>query len=239
MRTDVPDEISKPSTPGVDLPGWAHGWPNFSVEVYRKVERVDDFWSKFSINCMQSLDQVLNHSMAKQKTWQTHQQFQRLLDLWPTVVGSAVAQQTCPLGIQRRVLQVATANAAWSQSLTFERHRILEKLRDRVSLDLADIRFSPGQWQTNQRRHQTRQAESDLLIKHPSFIPPAAGTAAAPDLPDDGLNSYQRWATQIQQRSRHCSCCPSCGCPTPPGELLRWSVCGICASRNWQYGGRQ
>jgi predicted nucleic acid-binding Zn ribbon protein len=28
--------------------------------------------------------------------------------------------------------------------------------------------------------------------------------------------------------------CPQCQCPTPPGELERWSVCAVCATQRWQ-----
>ncbi|NEP50291.1 MAG: DUF721 domain-containing protein, partial [Moorea sp. SIO3C2] len=28
--------------------------------------------------------------------------------------------------------------------------------------------------------------------------------------------------------------CPQCKCPTPPGELQRWDVCGLCAIKQWQ-----
>lgn len=187
---------------------------------------------------LQSIDQVLTHTLSSRTTWHTHQQFQQLLDCWADVVGTAVANHARPIGINRRVLQVATANPAWSQSLTFERHRILAKLCDRIGLDLTDIRFSPGQWLTANRRDQQRTVETELLRQHPSFV--AMGPDPDPEVqPQQGTNShdpegaYQQWAAFIQTRSQQCPLCPQCHCPTPLGELQRWSTCGICASHGW------
>jgi predicted nucleic acid-binding Zn ribbon protein len=30
--------------------------------------------------------------------------------------------------------------------------------------------------------------------------------------------------------------CPECRCPTPIGELARWSVCAFCMSKRWGRG---
>ena len=73
----------------------------------------------------QSLPQLLN-SISSQESWRGRRQFQALIASWPELVGAAVAAQTQPISIQRRVLQVAAANSAWAQNLAFERQHILE-----------------------------------------------------------------------------------------------------------------
>ena len=187
---------------------------------------------------LQSIDHVLTQSLSSQSTWRNHQRFQQLLACWPDVVGTVVANHARPLGVHRQVLQVATATPTWSQSLTFERHRILAKLRDRVGITLTDIRFSPGQWLTAHRRDQKRQVNTALLRQHPSFVvvPPQLAKATQDQLTTsehDPKKAYQQWATLIQMRSQQCPRCPQCQCPTPPGELQRWSLCSVCASHRW------
>jgi predicted nucleic acid-binding Zn ribbon protein len=104
---------------------------------------------------LQSLPHLLN-SISSQESWRGRRQFQMLVSCWPEIVGQAVAAQTRPTGIQRQVLQVATASSAWAQNLAFERHTILAKLNAKLGpspglnlgLELSDIRFSTAQWQS-------------------------------------------------------------------------------------------
>ncbi|GAB4378627.1 MAG: DUF721 domain-containing protein [Elainellaceae cyanobacterium] len=187
-----------------------------------------------------SLNQVLN-ALEKHDTWKQRQQFRQLWVCWTEVVGIAVSAQTRPLFIQRQVLQVATSSSSWAQNLAFERHRILEKLNARLPYQLTDIRFSPAQWRSS-NKSDAASAESDILWQnHPSQLLHSSGrkkrafdpasAPAAHALPTDPQTAFQTWAAVVQARSRHLPPCPICQCPTPPGELQRWSICALCAAK--------
>ncbi|MEP0771687.1 DUF721 domain-containing protein, partial [Trichocoleus sp. ST-U1] len=83
-----------------------------------------------------SLHHILG-AIENQAAWQASQEFQRLLKCWPSVVGVAVQAQTRPISISRGVLSVATSSAAWAQTLTFERQRILQKLNAHLGSNLV------------------------------------------------------------------------------------------------------
>ncbi len=173
----------------------------------------------------QSLPQLLQH-VAQQPTWQQHHHFQQLLRDWPTIVGDVVAQQTRPISIRRGVLCVATASSVWAQNLSFERQRILAKLNAILPQPLTDIRFSGAQWS---EVPLVTSADRPLGQAHPSFTPvvnapasPPIETAATPD------RAFQHWQQHLQQQRQQLPLCPQCQCPTPPGELARWSVCALC-----------
>jgi predicted nucleic acid-binding Zn ribbon protein len=175
-----------------------------------------------------SLQQVLG-GFEDHNNWQKRKQFRQLLQCWSDVVGSVVAVQTQPVGIQRQVLQVATSSAAWAQNLAFERQRILEKLNARLPYEITDIRFSTACWR---RENRTSISESSILWQeHPSRVSIAPSTRSIPLSPSirDPQTAFQRWAATVRDRSRHLPACPVCQCPTPPGELQRWSVCAVCA----------
>jgi predicted nucleic acid-binding Zn ribbon protein len=38
----------------------------------------------------------------------------------------------------------------------------------------------------------------------------------------------------MRSRSQHLPLCPTCHCPTPEGELMRWSACALCAAKRFQ-----
>ena len=127
---------------------------------------------------------------------------------------------------------------------------------------LTDIRFSPARWQETPVDRpalgSTQQAQS--WAEHPSRLPADPGatdpvepvgareTAMASGNLIDSVNpenslaqlavtpieSFERWATQVRSRSQALPLCPKCQCPTPPGELQRWQVCGVCAAKQWQ-----
>lgn len=50
---------------------------------------------------------------------------------------------------------------------------------------------------------------------------------------ENAQGTFQRWAAGVQARSQGWPICPHCGSPTPPGELDRWSVCALCAPKQW------
>lgn len=182
---------------------------------------------------LRSLQHILG-TLQKQSRWQ-EQPFQRLLKCWAEVVGAAVAAHTQPLSIGRGTLWVATSSAAWAQTLTFERQRILEKLNPRLPSPLVDIRFSTAQWHRSSSSSPTASQSQDSLWRdHPSCF------VAAPRVPTSGTpNSsnpnaaFQHWAKVMQARTNGLPLCPQCRCPTPSGELERWTVCSICAAKKW------
>lgn len=173
----------------------------------------------------QSLHQVLN-AIETQEEWKGRQQLQHIRTCWLEIVGRVVSDHTRPIAIQREVLQVATSGSAWAQTLSFERHRILLKLNSRVSSSLTDIHFSTAHWHTP--ISQSPQS-SDLEAQHPSWIG-STKRSPRPQAPQTATAAFHQWATLVQERSNHLPLCPTCQCPTPPGELQRWAVCAICTT---------
>lgn len=186
-----------------------------------------------------SLPQLLN-SMSNQESWRGRRQFQQLCNCWFEVVGAVVAAQTRPTGIQRQVLQVATSSSAWAQNLAFERHRILAKLNDRLKLDLTDIRFSTAHWQSEFNRTRVENASEAVILwrEHPSRLVGGIRSPRQPT-PRDPQTAFRNWARAVRAQSQHLPLCPACHCPTPEGELIRWSVCSLCAAQQFgQTGSR-
>lgn len=178
----------------------------------------------------------LNHVLGILQEQTLQQPFQCLLKCWPEVVGAAVTAHTRPVSIQRDVLSVATSSAAWAQTLTFERQRILKKLNVHLSSPLVDIRFSTAQWQRSKDSSiDAEQTTTILWREHPSCLVDKPDVSNLSKL----LNSqnpnaaFQQWAKVMQARSHDLPLCPQCQCPTPLGELQRWSVCSICATKQW------
>jgi predicted nucleic acid-binding Zn ribbon protein len=172
-------------------------------------------------------------ALENQPSWESVREFQRLLKSWPDVVGAAASSQTRPLGIQRGVLQVAASSSAWTQELTLRRSSILKKLNAVLGEQLTDIRFSTAQWQN--KAPVDRQA-SVLWEKHPSrVVEERSATPVSQVLGGvSATAAFEQWAALVRSRSQHLPLCPACECPTPPGELQRWNVCSLCATRQWQ-----
>lgn len=186
---------------------------------------------------MQPLNRVLN-AIERQDQWRSRQQLRQLVCHWADLVGEAVAAQTRPLGIQRQVLQVATASSAWAQNLTFERQRLLQKINTQLNLDLSDIRFSTARWSMQPTAEPELTAESARLWReHPSWVADLSSTDAVATQnspkPKDVNTAFQSWAHAIQSRSQQLPLCPQCRCPAPTGELKRWTVCALCAAKQW------
>ncbi len=184
-----------------------------------------------------SLHQMLG-VLETQENWHTRRHFQAVLACWSDVVGPAVTAQTRPISIQRQVLQVATSSSAWAQNLMFERQRILAKLNGRVSSPLTDIRFSTALWKRPLRSNAAADETSEqikLWQAHPSRVAlPETEPSRLPNPPlRDPKTAFDAWAKQVQARSRQLPLCPTCHCPTPPGELQRWAVCSLCAAKGW------
>jgi predicted nucleic acid-binding Zn ribbon protein len=203
----------------------------------------------------ESLDRLLE-TFVEQPQWQEYQQLQRLYRCWAEIVGEKAAQQTRPQGIAKDVLYVATSNSVWVQELKFKRRQILRQLNSRLSTRLEDIRFSTARWQREPELEGSAPSASVLWQEHPSrleppseqdlrtdatyrrgepFAPPQGGSASPPPSAKDPQAAFQRWAEFVQARSQNLPPCPQCHCPTPPGELQRWQVCSLCATKQWQH----
>ncbi len=136
---------------------------------------------------------------------------QQVRDVWVEVVGAVVAQKTRPTSVQRQTLRVATESPTWAQNLSFERHRILDRLNATTGLELTDIRFSSGRWRETPL--PPPPLDSDLQRQAWAAHPSQAGGAAT---------TRSLWRP-----------CPRCGVAAPPGELQRWSCCSLCVRLDW------
>lgn len=183
---------------------------------------------------MQSIQQLLQ-SVERRDQFQSRRHFQRLLAHWPSLVGEMVATHTRPTSIHRDRLNVATASAAWAQNLTFERRRLLRKIKDQLDLDLIDIRFTTAQWTVGTPSAPPTPIHT-LWLEHPSrwdLAPESAAAAPQPQSPDTPLDAFERWAAGVQQQTINSRLCPQCQAPTPTGELDRWQCCALCVTRQW------
>jgi hypothetical protein len=67
---------------------------------------------------------------------------QMLLDVWPSVVGEAVAMRSCPLYIEQGQMLVLVQDSVWAQHLSMQRKKIVSALNNRVKTNiLKDLRF--------------------------------------------------------------------------------------------------
>jgi predicted nucleic acid-binding Zn ribbon protein len=150
------------------------------------------------------------------------QEWRRLEAAWPSLVKSA-ADQTRPVTIRRGVLQVAVAHPAWVQTLMFQRVALLAQVNALLATPLTAGDQSPYQMISR--------------YDHPSAVPPLPVSPQTPPVPPPvppkpisktPQAAFQNWADRVQARAQILPLCPQCGCPTPPGELERWQICGIC-----------
>src|SRR4028118_449748 len=185
---------------------------------------------------LKSLDHIIG-ALENQLPLQGPQQFQRLLNCWPAIVGAAAANQTRPSSISRDVLYVATSSSVWSQELKFKRRLILKKLNSQLSSSLIDIRFSTAHWHKDFSTATLGSTpQSTLWQEHPSHVVETAYSSPRGQTAkrEDPQLTFQHWAEAMQARSLSLPLCPQCQCPTPPGELQRWNVCGLCATKQWK-----
>ena len=65
-----------------------------------------------------------------------------IVDLWPEIVGSRIAEVTSVDKVQNNVLVVKVTAAPWRTELTFRRTEILKKVHEAMNSDtITDIRF--------------------------------------------------------------------------------------------------
>ncbi len=193
--------------------------------------------------------QKLIGNLERQPHWQTRRQLYQIVQYWPKAVGHLVARQTRPVSIQRQILYVNVSTAAWAQTLTFERQRILTQLNERLTCPLSDIKFSAAQWA--QSRPRRPSPTSELLRQHPSYVPTPKGNAAQNAVPKhtrqvphsatprqqqphDAQSAFASWASTVRSSHQHQVLCPECQCHCPSGELTRWQMCALCAAKQWQ-----
>ena len=176
----------------------------------------------------------LNHlitALAKQPGWTQYQRYYRLYQYWNEMVDPKIVFHTRPLYIRRDLLWVATSSAVWAQNLSLQRNLFLKNINAQFPEEpLVDIRFSSAEW------HNSRLvADTFVESSHPSkidFLAPSPQTAS--DNFTTPVTALQGWTKLIQARSQGLPLCPQCNCPTPPGELKRWSLCMHCATKQWQ-----
>ena len=203
---------------------------------------------------LRSLHQLLGNLQNQPPTIQ---QFQRLLQIWAEVVGSSVAAHARPVSMERGVLYVATASSAWAQDLVFKRRRLLQGLNAQLSGSgsgsefepLLDIRFSTAQWQDVpvDRPAPGSEQQAKAWAEHPSHLTVDETAAQSGSevnsenspqpLAETPIAAFDHWATQVRSLRQMLPLCPECQSPTPTGELQRWQVCGVCASKQWQQQG--
>lgn len=174
--------------------------------------------------------------IEQQKAWRSQQVFRQITSRWAELVGDAVALQTRPTSLQNQVLQVAVANASWAQNLMFERRRLMQKINTELSLSLRDIRFSTAQWNSSTGTNTPMNDSLKVWQQHPSRMPDQSNPSEAHVLTNavtDPREVFERWAKQVQVRSQSLPLCPQCNCPTPKGELERWSMCSLCITKRW------
>lgn len=182
---------------------------------------------------LKSLNHILLGAFENQPQWKGQQQLQQILDCWVQVVGVKDAQQTRPHSIVRDTLYVATSSSVWVQDLQLKRHFILKQINARLSSPLTDLRFSTAYWH---RDELAPSSTSTSWQEHPSHWTETTSVSpvSQPPSPKTPHLAFQQWAEGMQARSQQFPLCPQCHCPTPPGELQRWRVCGLCAAKQWR-----
>ncbi|MBP0003590.1 MAG: DUF721 domain-containing protein [Cyanobacteria bacterium SBC] len=175
----------------------------------------------------ESIDRILQ-SLSGVSPSPEQRQLDRIVHLWSEVAGENVARYSRPVRVLRNRLQVATVDPVWAQQLHFKRTRLVSALNARLSVPLVDIRFSPALWH---RRDETPEpAPKFELSEHPSTWTKTGLAPSSSPTPKTPREAFDRWSKRLAKRTAGLPLCPQCHCPTPPGELERWSVCALCAA---------
>lgn len=173
--------------------------------------------------------EALVKGLENQASWQAQKQFRLVTQHWPKAVGFAVARQTRPVSIQRSTLYVATATAAWAQTLAYERLNILKKLNRHQRQPIKNIRFSTAQWAVPAQPVRS----TPMAKRHPSYLKPMSLSSAMPaHPPQTPAEAFDQWSQVIKQRQVDQAMCPRCRCYCPHGELERWTICALCAAKD-------
>ena len=180
----------------------------------------------------QSLNQILASLKIMERSTQ-QKQFQKVMECWEQILG-VVAIKTKPLYIKRGILYVATSSVTLSQELSFRVPKLLQKFNHILAQPLDNIRFSSAQWHTS-HPNKSGQTEKNDWLEHPSMIPKSEKLPLLKSTHknQDPKTTFEKWAEAVKNRSQVLPICPQCQSPTPPGEIQRWSVCAICATKQW------
>jgi predicted nucleic acid-binding Zn ribbon protein len=185
---------------------------------------------------MQEIEKLLQN-LIQQPAWQNYRQFCSVVDCWQKTVGEKISKNSCPIGISRGVLWIATPNSVWAQTLTMQRYVLLKKINSQLSEPLTDLRFSSAQWHKNLNfdRNTISNNGSANKQKHPSQIEVDLDRVKPEETPLENTpkEAFQRWAKINKMRSQNLPLCPHCNCPTPPGEIYRWNCCYLCVAQKW------
>lgn len=67
---------------------------------------------------------------------------QKALEIWGDVVGSKIAKNTSPDGVEHGILRVKTSNSVWRHELVSRRKTIIDKLNTSLGKNvIKEIRF--------------------------------------------------------------------------------------------------
>ncbi len=82
------------------------------------------------------------HSMQQEYPWQTAYQTRLVQEIWPDLVGPAIARNARVTRIDHGVIKLAVSSSAWSQEIQYLKPTILNKLNERLPehLHAHDIR---------------------------------------------------------------------------------------------------
>ncbi|HAC65591.1 MAG TPA: DUF721 domain-containing protein [Cyanothece sp. UBA12306] len=168
--------------------------------------------------------------IENQPQWSEYRRYCRVCQCWDKIIEPKFARHTRPLYIHRNILAVATSSAVWAQNLALKRYSLLKKLNSQLSCDqLSDLHFSSAQWYSSPPLTTTTTPQSshpsDLNFTNPVCDDPQISPPKTPE------EAFQRWLKVVEKNSQFLELCPQCHCPTPPGELERWSICINCAAQ--------
>lgn len=182
----------------------------------------------FRLMALYSLDRLLLNFQGDPR-WARLRRYQEVSRAWHQAIAPEIRSHTRLLQLRQQILWVATPSSVWAQTLTLQRQQFLLALNKQLSEAIADLRFSPLQWQQQSPSPQLQQEEQQRQF---CFIDPEREAASPP--PQRNLEQiFQDWQKILQRRAQQLPTCPQCHTPTLPWELSRWSVCGLCARQRW------
>jgi predicted nucleic acid-binding Zn ribbon protein len=179
---------------------------------------------------LEGLNNVL--TKLKQTHWKDHQSFEKFVQLWPEIVGVAVAAQTRPVKLNAKgTLYVAVSSGTWAQNLAFERVRILKKVNVAWNGSVDDIYFSTRDWHRSASPQRRQGLDLDLLSISARNSRGVRMLGTKLSQPQNSQEAFSRWSLAVQTKAQGNAPCPMCQCPTPLVELKRWNHCSLCLSR--------
>jgi predicted nucleic acid-binding Zn ribbon protein len=172
----------------------------------------------------QSLNQIIQQ-LETQPEWEIQRQYRRLVASWSEIVEPKVAKNSRPVYLFRQILHVATSNSVWSQTLVLKRLQILKKINILFPDLVKELRFSSAHW------NQAKPSDST----HPSDWGRRETVEVITDNSDiqSPQSTFNNWIANKQIIAEKSPLCPKCSCPTPVGELERWSMCAFCITKEW------